>query len=124
MPGNYLWIGLIHLAFPKARIIHCTAGSHPVDTCLSNYFTDFVPPLPFACDKEHLAFYYKCYRRMMAHWAATIPPETILHVDYEELVADRERMTRRMIDFLGLEWSDAPVCGPEDSLRLVRTASM
>jgi tetratricopeptide (TPR) repeat protein len=121
MPGNYLWIGLIHLTFPKARIIHCRR--HPVDTCLSNYFTNFTPPLPFACDKDHLAFYYRCYRRVMAYWMAVLPPGTILEVDYEELVADRERVTRRMIDFMGLEWSDACL-RPEDNRRLVSTASM
>jgi tetratricopeptide (TPR) repeat protein len=121
MPGNYLWIGLFHLTFPNARIIHCRR--HPVDTCLSNYFTNFVAPMPFTNDKEHLAFYYKCYRRMMAHWREVLPPATILDVDYEELVADRERVTRRMIDFLGLEWSDACL-RPEDNQRVVRTASM
>ena len=121
MPGNFLWIGLFHLAFPKARIIHCRR--HPVDTCLSNYFTNFASPMPFTNDKEHLAFYYKCYRRLMAHWRAALPPGTMLDVDYEELVADRERMTRRMIGFLGLEWSDACL-RPEDNPRIVRTASM
>jgi tetratricopeptide (TPR) repeat protein len=121
MPGNYLWIGIIHLIFPKARIIHCRR--HPIDTCLSNYFTSFAAPMPFTNDKEHLAFYYKCYRRMMAHWRAVLPPGTMLDVDYEELVADRERITRRMIDFLGLEWSDACL-RPEDNQRIVRTASM
>jgi tetratricopeptide (TPR) repeat protein len=121
MPGNYLWIGLIHLAFPKARIIHCRRD--PVDTCLSNYFTNFTGTLPFTCDKEDLAFYYRCYQRVMAYWAEVIPPGTILNVDYEELVADREPVTRRMIDFLGLEWSDACL-RPEDNRRIVRTASM
>jgi tetratricopeptide (TPR) repeat protein len=121
MPGNFLWIGLFHLTFPNARIIHCRR--HPVDTCLSNYFTNFVAPMPFTNDKEHLAFYYKCYRRMMAHWREVLPPGRMLEVDYEELVADREQVTRRMIDFLGLEWSDACL-RPEDNQRVVRTASM
>ena len=121
MPGNFLWIGLFHLAFPKARIIHCRRN--PVDTCLSNYFTNFNPPLPYACDKEHLAFLYRCYERVMAYWASVIPAGTILAVDYEELVADQEQVTRRMIDFLGLEWSDACL-RPEDNQRLVGTVSM
>jgi tetratricopeptide (TPR) repeat protein len=121
MPGNYLWIGLFHLAFPNGRIIHCRR--HPIDTCLSNYFTNFASPMPFTYDKEHLAFYYKCYRRLMEHWRAVLPPGTMLDVDYEELVGDREPITRRMIDFLGLEWSDACL-RPEDNRRVVRTASM
>jgi tetratricopeptide (TPR) repeat protein len=120
MPGNFLWIGLILLAFPRAKIIHCRRN--PVDTCLSNYFTNFTSPMPFTYDKEHLAFYYRCYERVMAYWAQAAPPGTILDVDYEELVADPERVTRRMIDFLGLKWSDACL-RPEGNKRIVRTAS-
>src|SRR5262249_42485590 len=33
MPSNYLFIGLIHLALPNARIIHTIRD--PVDTCIS-----------------------------------------------------------------------------------------
>jgi tetratricopeptide (TPR) repeat protein len=121
MPGNYLWIGLFHLAFPNARIIHCRR--HPIDTCLSNYFTNFASPMPFTYDKGHLAFYYKCYRRLMAHWREVLPPGAMLDVDYEKLVADCEEVTRRIIDFLGLEWSDACL-RPEVNERVVRTPSM
>ena len=121
MPGNYLWAGLIHLMFPRARIIHCRR--HPVDTCLSNYFANFSSPMPFTYDKGHLAFYYRCYQRMMAHWREVLPPGVMLEIDYEELVADRERITRRMIDFIGLDWSDACL-RPEDNRRAVKTASM
>ncbi len=121
MPGNYLWIGLIHLVFPNARIIHCRR--HPVDTCLSNYFANFSSPMPFTNSKGHLAFYYRCYERMMAHWRNVLPPGVMLEVNYEELVADREQMTRRMIDFIGLDWSDACL-RPEDNQRAVKTASM
>jgi len=120
-PGNFLWIGLFHLAFPKGRIIHCRR--HPVDTCLSNYFANFSSPMPFTYDKGHLAFYYRCYRRLMQHWREVLPRDAMLEVDYEELVADRERVTRQMIDFIGLEWNDACM-RPEDNRRAVKTASM
>ena len=121
MPGNFLWIGLFHLIFPKGRIIHCRR--HPVDTCLSNYVTNFAAPMPFTYDKGHLAFYYRWYRRLMAHWRAVLPPGVMFEIDYEELVTDREAMTRRMVDFLGLQWDDACL-RPQDNDRVVRTASM
>ena len=121
MPGNYLWIGLFRLVFPEGRIIHCRR--HPVDTCLSNYFAQFGSPMPFAYDKGHLAFYYRCYRRLMAHWREVLPSGVMLEVDYEELVADRERVTRQMLDFIGLDWSD-DCLRPEDNRRAVKTASM
>jgi tetratricopeptide (TPR) repeat protein len=120
MPGNYLWIGLFHLLFPNGRIIHCRRN--PVDTCLSNYFADFSSPLRFAYDKGDLAFYYRCYRRLMRHWRDILAPGVMLEVDYEELVADPERITRRMIEFVGLEWNEACL-RPQDNRRSVKTAS-
>ena len=119
-PGNFLWIGLFHLTFPRGRIIHCRRN--PLDTCLSNYFTYFMAPNPFAYDKGSLAFYYRTYLRLMAHWREVLPPEVFFEVDYEELVADPEPVTRRMIDFLGLPWDDACL-RPQDNRRIVRTAS-
>jgi tetratricopeptide (TPR) repeat protein len=120
-PGNFLWLGLLHLALPQARIIHCRR--HPVDTCLSNYFTLFMAPLPYAYDKGDLAFYYRAYRRMMAHWREVLPKATLLEVDYEALVSDPEPNIRRMIEFLGLDWD--PAClKPEENRRTVRTASL
>jgi tetratricopeptide (TPR) repeat protein len=121
MPGNFLWIGLIHLVFPRARIIHCRR--HPVDTCLSNYFTSFGEAMPFANSKTDLVFYYRHYDRLMRHWRSVLPADCLLEVDYEELVSDRERVTRRLIDFIGLDWSDACL-RPEDNQRVVKTASM
>jgi tetratricopeptide (TPR) repeat protein len=39
MPSNYLWIGLIHLLFPRARIVHCIRNrSIPVFPASKNYF--------------------------------------------------------------------------------------
>ena len=121
MPGNYLWISLIHTIFPKARIIHCRR--HPVDTCLSNYFTNFSSPMPYTNDKGHLAFYYRWYERLMAHWQAILPPGTMFEVDYERLVEDRDTVTRQLIDFLGLDWDDACLAH-ERNERSIRTASM
>ena len=121
LPGNFLWIGLIHLALPKARIIHCRRD--PVDTCLSNYFTHFQARLSFAYDRADLVYYYRCYERLMAHWHAALPAGTILDVDYERLIADRADVSRELIAFCGLEWEDACL-RPEDNRRAVRTASM
>jgi tetratricopeptide (TPR) repeat protein len=121
MPGNYLWIGLIHLVFPKAYIIHCRR--HPVDTCLSIYTTNFNWRNDFACDRGDLVFYYRQYARLMAHWRRILPPDRFLEVDYEELIARTEEVGRRMAAFIGLDWDDACL-RPECNRRPVKTASM
>ncbi len=119
-PGNFLLLGLFHLAFPHGRIIHLRRSA--VDTCLSNYFVNFMAPMSYTYSKEHLVFYYRTYRRLMAHWRTVLPPEILLDVDYEALVTDPEPWTRRMIDFVGLPWDDACL-RPQDNTRTVRTAS-
>jgi len=102
MPANFLYLGLIHAAFPRARIIHMRR--HPLDTCLSIYFQNFFNMGPYANDFGNLAHYYQEYLRVMAHWRALLPPAALLEVPYEELLADQEGWTRRMLEFLRLPW--------------------
>ena len=104
MPGNFLHLGLIHAAFPQARILH--TQRNPVDTCLSIYFQSFNNQHTYANDLDDLVFYYREYRRLMAHWRAVLPPEVFMDVPYEELVEDQEGWSRRIIDFVGLEWDE------------------
>jgi tetratricopeptide (TPR) repeat protein len=120
-PQNFHFIALIHAVFPRARIIHCRR--HAVDTCLSIYFQNFSRPIDFAYDRGDLLSCYRQYLRLMAHWRNTLPAEVFHEVQYEELVADRERLTRKMIEFCGLDWDDACLYS-ERNRRPVRTASL
>ncbi len=118
MPANFLYAGLIHAAFPRAKFIHMQR--HPLDTCLSIYFQEFFNVSPYANDLNHLAHYYGEYRRLMAHWRRVGLP--LLEVPYEGLVADPELWTRRMLEFIGLPWD--PRCLQfHDNARAVITAS-
>jgi tetratricopeptide (TPR) repeat protein len=102
MPANFLYLGLIHAAFPRARIIHMQR--HPLDTCLSIYFQNFFNMGPYANDFGNLAHYYEEYLRVMAHWRALLPATALLEVPYEALIADQEGWSRRMLEFIGLDW--------------------
>ena len=42
----------------------------------------------------------------MQHWRKVLPGRFI-EVDYEAMVADQETQSRRLIDWLGLEWDPA-----------------
>jgi tetratricopeptide (TPR) repeat protein len=106
MPANFLYAGLIHAVFPRARIIHLRR--HPIDTCLSIYFQNFLNAAAFCNDLEHLAHYYREYVRITDHWRAVLPATAFLEVPYEDLVADQERWTRRMLEFIELPWE--PQC--------------
>jgi len=119
MPANFLWLGLIAQMFPRARVIHCLRD--PRDTCLSIYFQFFTQAHPYASDLGDLAFYYRGYERMMAHWRSVLDLP-MLEVRYDQLVADQEGQTRAMLDFLGLPWDDACLAFHQ-SKRATATAS-
>ena len=102
LPSNFKNLGLIHAALPQARFIHLERD--PLDTCLSIYFQGFTAAHAYATDLSDLAHYYREYRRLMAHWRATLPPHLLLEVRYESLVDDPEHWTRRMLAHIGLPW--------------------
>ena len=119
-PVNSDYLGLIHSVFPNARFIYMQRD--PIDTCLSCYFQKFVLSMNFTFDLSDLADYYRQHERLMAHWRATLPPGTLLDVPYEELVADQKGWSRRILDFVGLEW-DERVLDFTRTKRAVLTAS-
>lgn len=119
-PSNYESLGPIHCAIPNARIIHMRRN--PIDTCLSIYVTPNRVRVPYAHDRGNIVFAYRQYERIMGHWRAVLPPDRLLEVVYEDLVADQEGQVRRMLEFLGLEWDEA-VLHHERNDRTVLTPS-
>ena len=103
-PINSDYLGLIHLIFPRARIIYMRR--HPIDTCLSCYFQQFLPVTGFTLDLADLAHYYREHQRLVAHWRNVLPASSFLEVPYEGLVIEQEKWTRRILEFIGLPWDD------------------
>lgn len=104
MPQNFLHLGFVSLIVPGARIIHCARD--PRDTSLSIFFQNFSDGHAYAANLSDIGYYYRGYRRLMAHWEKTLE-SPMMTVVYEDLVADQENMSRRIIDFLDLPWEDA-----------------
>jgi LPS sulfotransferase NodH len=120
MPFNFLWAGLIHVAFPRAIIIHCRRAA--VDTALSIHQTHFHPSLAFPTGGAELVAYFRSYQRLMDHWRSVLPADRFIEVDYEDLTREPEPVIRRIIAACGLAWYDAclrPECNP----RAVKTPS-
>lgn len=120
MPFNMLWLGLVALLLPNARVIYCRREA--MDNCLSCYFQIFSQGLRFAYDLGQLGRVYRQHERLMAHWQQCLPLD-MLTVDYEALVADPERQTRRLIEFVDLPW-DESCLDFHHTERNVRTASV
>ena len=103
MPQNFILLGLLHMIFPEAPIIHCRR--QPLDTCVSIYCNHFPDWHAYATDLEVLGWYYGKYRALMRHWkeACAIP---MLEVDYEDLVSRPEAVIRDMLSFCSLDWDE------------------
>jgi hypothetical protein len=119
MPHNFLHLGLVALMLPGARVIHCVRD--PRDTCLSIYFQNFGPGHGYATDLANLGAYYREYKRLMANWRQVLDLP-LLDVDYANLVRDTERVSRQMVEFIGLPW-DERCLDFHGSDRVVITAS-
>jgi tetratricopeptide (TPR) repeat protein len=103
-PQNFLYLGLIRLALPRAKIIHLRR--QPMDICYAIYKTLFRAGYPFSYSLQEVGRYYLAYHRLMEHWRAVLPG-AFLDVDYEAVVADPGAETRRMLEYLELDWEDA-----------------
>ena len=119
-PTNSDFVGFIHSVFPNARIVRMRRN--PIDTCLSCYFQNFSTSQTFTMDLADLADYYRTHQRLMDHWYGVLPAEAILEVPYEGLVTDQETWTRRILEFLDLEW-DERCLAFHQTKRSVTTAS-
>jgi len=120
MPFNFLWAGLIHMAFPRALIIHCRRTA--IDTALSIHQTHFRPGLAFPTGGAELVAYFRDYQRLIDHWRRVLPAGRFIEVDYEDLTRAPEPVIRRVIAACGLAWDDACL-RPECNLRAVNTPS-
>lgn len=121
LPGNMVLVGLMHLAFPRAHIIHCVR--EPLDTCVSCFTKHFTTGHDFSYDLGELGRFYRLYTELMRHWHAVLPPGRMLEVRYEDVVKDLEGQARRLLTFCGLDWDDACLRFHEHR-RVVRTASL
>jgi len=120
IPFNFLWAGLIHVAFPRAIIIHCRRA--PIDTALSIHQTHFHPSLAFPTGGSELVAYFRDYQRLIEHWRSVLPADRFLEVDYEDLTRAPEPVIRRVIAACGLPWHESCL-RPESNPRAVRTPS-
>ncbi|MEM7360240.1 MAG: sulfotransferase [Pseudomonadota bacterium] len=103
-PLNFWHLGLLAIALPQARIIHCTRDIR--DNGLSIFSQNFSLDQRWSTDLADIASYWMGYRELMAHWA-DVTGLQLLEVNYEDTVSDTEGQARRLLEFLDLEWDPA-----------------
>ena len=120
LPGNFFRVGLIHLALPKARIIHTRRDLR--DTALSCFSILWPNGLEQTYDLAELGRYCRAYQALMDHWRSVLPEGVMLEVQYEDVVDNLEEQARRIVAHCGLEWDNACLAFHRTE-RSVRTAS-
>jgi Tfp pilus assembly protein PilF len=120
MPYNFMLVGLIALALPKAKIIHCTRD--PLETCYSIYKQNFSGSPAYTNDLNELGCYYKEYDALMKHWQSLFG-EQIYEANYERMVANAETEIAGLLEFCGLEPEEKCFAFYKNK-RAVRTASV
>jgi tetratricopeptide (TPR) repeat protein len=121
-PLNFLLIGFIRRALPNAKIVCLRRNA--LDTCLANFRHLFAPayrPYHFALTLEDLAEYFALFTRLMTHWDS-LYPSAIYHLQYERLVTDFDAESRRLFDYLELDY-EADVANFAENRAPVATAS-
>ena len=125
MPLNVLCAGLIHRALPNARIV--CLRRHPMDACLANFrqlFATGFSYYDYAYDLGDTARYYAGFDRLAAHWRAVLPADRYAEVAYEDLVADQEGQTRRLLAFCGLDFDPRCLAFHENAAPVATASSV
>ncbi len=104
MPLNFRWIGFIFAATPEAKIVHVRRDARA--TCWSNFKHYFSRKgHGFANDLQDVAEYYKMYIDLMAFWHEKFLGR-IYDLNYEALTEHQEDETRKLLEYIGLNWED------------------
>ena len=120
MPQNFQYIALICAAFPEAKIIHVQRDAKAI--CWSNFKHYFVANgLGYSYSLADTVEYYGLYKDLMHFWSQSYS-DRIYNLDYDKLTENQEPETRRLIEYLELNWQDACLA-PQKNKRSVKTAS-
>ena len=108
MPFNVFFVRHALASLPSARVV--MVRRDPRDTVFANYRQLFASDFgyyDYAYDLEDTAHFVAQFAALADHWREVLPKARYAEVHYEALVASQEAESRRLIDFLGLEWEAA-----------------
>jgi predicted Zn-dependent protease len=119
MPNNYLYVPLIHLMLPNAKIID--ARRHPMGCCFSGFKQHFARGQSFTYSLDDVGKYYRHYVELMAH-VDSVLPGLVHRVFHENMIEETELQVRDLLAHCGLPFDERCLRFYENE-RAVRTAS-
>ena len=95
---------------------------NPAAICWANYKKYFKSKgIGYSYAIDDIITYYKLYKNLMGFWTKKLN-NRIYNLDYELLTVNQESETRKLIEYLDLDW-DKKCLSPENNIRSVATAS-
>jgi len=104
MPFNEIWLPLLRMAFPEARIVHVIR--HPLDVCVSVMANHLTHGFNCGYRIEDIVHHFAAVFELVEHYRQQLRLGE-LALRYESFVANQEVETRRLLDYLGLPFEAA-----------------
>lgn len=103
-PSNSQYLGLIRTILPEAPIVHVLR--HPLDTCLSTYFSRINEEHNYSINLMDTAYYYRNVWDLVKFYKQEL--DLNYHaIRYEDLVIKPELNIRELLEFLDVPWNEA-----------------
>ena len=104
MPFNEVYLPLLKIAFPNARIVHVMR--HPLDVCVSMLSSNVTHGFNCGYRVEDAAHHLTAVFDLFEHYRRELDLGDYV-VQYETLVADQPGQTRKLLAYLGLPFEEA-----------------
>lgn len=114
MPLNEIYLPLVKMAFPQAKIVHVMR--HPLDVCVSMMSNKVTQGFNCGYRVEDAAHQLAAAFDLYEHYRRELDLGDYV-LQYEALVADQPGQTRKLLDYLGLPFEDACQRSPEQRRR-------
>jgi tetratricopeptide (TPR) repeat protein len=104
MPFNEIYLPLLKMAFPQAKIIRVVR--HPLDVCVSMMSNNMTHGFNCGYRIEDIAHHLAAVFELVERYRRELAPGDFV-LRYESLVEDQSGQTGRLLDYLGLPFEDA-----------------
>jgi Tfp pilus assembly protein PilF len=100
MPFNEIWLPLVRMAFPHAKIVRVLR--HPLDVCVSMLANNMTHGFNCGYRIEDIVHHLLAVSDLDGHYARELAADE-LPLQYERFVAEQRDQTARLLGHLGLE---------------------
>ena len=106
MPFNEIWLPLIRMAFPEAKIIRVLR--HPLDVCVSMLANNMTHGFHCGYRIEDIVHHLLAVASLDEHYVRELGEEEgAVYLRYENFVAGQRATTQRLLDYLGLAFDES-----------------